>query len=73
MKYTEGNREPSLGEWLFSKYHSGFEVIFQITKGELRTVIRRDGYFLSNIRVLRLFFKYSKENRELSFGGVVIF
>jgi len=31
--------------WLFSKYHSGFEVIFH----------------------------YNKVNRELSFGGVVIF
>jgi len=58
---------------LFSKYHSGFEIIFQISYGKLRTVIRRDGYFLSNIRVLRLFFKYNKVNRELSFGEVVIF
>jgi len=28
---------------------------------------------LSNIRVLRLFMKYHKVNRELSIGGVVIF
>jgi len=33
----------------------------------------RDGYFLSNILVLRLFFKYRKVNRELAFGGVDIF
>jgi len=31
------------------------------------------GYFLSIIQGLWLFFKYIKVNRELSFGGVVIF
>jgi len=28
---------------------------------------------MSIIRVLRLFFKYYKANREMSFGGVVFF
>jgi len=59
--------------WLFSRYHSGFEVIFQISFYEYRTLIRRGGYFLSIIRVLRLFIKYNKVNRELSFGGLVFF
>jgi len=31
------------------------------------------GYFLSIIRVLRLFFKYHKVNREPSLGGEVLF
>jgi len=59
-------------ERLFSKYHSGFEVIFQISFYEYRTLIGRGGYFLSIIRVLRLLFKYDMVNKELSFGGVVI-
>ena len=58
---------------LFSKYHSGFEVIFQVSLGEIRTVIGRGGDFLRIIRVLRLCFKYHNVNREMSFGGVVIF
>ena len=57
----------------FSKYHSGFEDIFQISLGEKRSVIRRGGYFLSIIRVLRLYLKYSKVNRELSFGVEIVF
>jgi len=58
---------------LFSKYYSGFEVIFQISKGVERNVIRRGVYFLSIILVLRLYLKYNMVNREQSFGGVVIF
>jgi len=46
-------------EWLVSKYHSGFEVIFQILFYEYRTLIWSGGYFLSIIRVLRLFVKYN--------------
>ena len=57
--------------WLFSKYHSGFKVIFEISFGEWRILIRRSGYFLSIIRVLRLFLKYLKVKRDLSIGGVV--
>ena len=58
---------------LFSKYHSGFDFIFEVSLGEIRTVIGRGGYLLSNIRVLRLFMKYHKANRKMSLGGVVIF
>jgi len=36
-------------------------------------VIRRGGYFLRIIRVLRLFLKYHKANREMSFGGEDLF
>jgi hypothetical protein len=54
-------------------YHSGFEVIFQVSLGENRTVIGRAGYILRIIRVLRLCFEYHKMNREMSLGGVVIF
>jgi len=60
-------------ERLFSKYHLGFEVIFQISFYEYRTHIQRGVYFLSIIRVLWLLVKYNKVNLELSFGGVVIF
>jgi hypothetical protein len=59
--------------WLFSKYHSGFEVIFQISYGEWGNVIRKFSFFLSIIMFFRLFLKYNKVNRELSFGEVVIF
>jgi len=60
-------------EWLVSKYHSGFEVIFKISFYEYRTLIRRGGYFLSIIRVLWLFLKYYSVNGEFSIGGVVSF
>ena len=73
FKYRKKNRKLSFGGELFFKYHSGFKVIFEISIGEYRILIRRSGYFLSIIRVLRLFVKYNKENRDLSFGGVVIF
>ena len=72
MKYHKENRELSFGGELFSKYHSGFKVIFEISFGEYRILIRRSGYFLSIDRVFRLFVKYNKVNRELSFGGMVI-
>ena len=73
MKHHKVSRELSFGGELFSKYHSGFKVIFEISFGKYRILIRRGGYFLSIDRVLRLFIKYNKVNRELSFGGVVIF
>ena len=59
------NRDLSIGGVVFSKYHSGFEVIFVISFGEWRIPIRRCGYFLSIIRGLRLFVKSNKVNREL--------
>ena len=67
------NRELSFGGELFSKYHSGFKVILEISFGEYRILIRMSGYFVSINRVLRLFVTYNKVNRDLSFGGVVIF
>ena len=54
---------------MFSKYHSGFEVIFEISFGEYRILIRRGGYFLCIIRGLTLFVKSNKVNREFSFRG----
>jgi len=59
--------------WLFSKYHSGFQVIIQISFYDYRTLIQRGVYFLSIIRVLLLLVKYNKVNLEMSFGGLVIF
>ena len=73
MKYHEVNRELSFGGELFSKYYSGFKVIFEISFGEYRILIRRSGYFLSINRVLRLFLKYQEKKRETSLGGLVIF
>ena len=72
LKYCKVNRELSF-RLVVIFCHSGFEVNFQISYGEYRTVIRRGGNFLSIIRVLRLYFIYSKVNRELSFGGEVLF
>ena len=47
-----------------------------IPKSEMGTADKKKawcGYFLSIIRVLRLCFKDHKVNREMSFGGVVLF
>ena len=64
------NRELSFGGELFSKYHSGFKVIFEISFGEYRILIRRSGYFLSINRGLRLFVKSNKVNRVfIRWGG----
>jgi len=73
FKIHSMNTELSFGGWLFSKYHSGFEVIFQNSFYEYRTVIRRGGHFLGIIRGLRLFLKYHEVKREPSLGGLVIF
>jgi len=56
----------------FQSIMRSFKVIFEISFGEFRILNRRSGYFLSINRVLRLFVKYNKVNRDLSFGGVVI-
>jgi len=34
LKYHKVNRELSFGGEIFSKYHSGFKVIFEISFGE---------------------------------------
>jgi len=48
-------------------------VIFEISFGEQRILIRRSGYFLSIVRVLGLFLKYHEVNRDPSLGWEVIF
>ena len=73
FNYIKVKREMSFEGVAIFKYQSGFEVIFEISFGEYRILIRRSGYFLSINRVLRLFVKYNKVNRDLSFGVVVIF
>ena len=73
FKIHSMNTKLSFGGLLFSKYHSSFEVIFQNSFYEYRTLIRRVGHFLGIIRGLRLFLKYHEVKREPSIGGLVIF
>ena len=73
FKIYSMNTEFTFGGWLFSKYLSGFEVIFQNSFFEYRTFIRRGGHFLGIIRGLRLFLKYHEVKIEPSLGGLVIF